>query len=82
MSAMPYSAGIDLVNILKLKDDKRALVTLIAGIVGILLSLGGLDLLLRELPLDAELSDLTDLCDSGGRLLDHGEREARELGTV
>lgn len=37
-----YSAGIDLVNILKLKDDKRALVTLIAGIVGILLSLGGI----------------------------------------
>ena len=37
-----YSAGIDLVNILKLKDDKRALVPLLAGIVGILLSLGGI----------------------------------------
>jgi len=37
-----YSAGISLVNIFKLKDDKRALVTLISGIVGIALSLGGI----------------------------------------
>ncbi len=37
-----YSAGIAFVNILNLKDDKRALVTLISGIVGILLSLGGI----------------------------------------
>ena len=37
-----YSAGIDIVNIFKMKDDKRAIVTLISGIVGILLSLGGI----------------------------------------
>lgn len=37
-----YSAGIAVVNIFKLKDDKRAIVTAICGIIGILLSLGGI----------------------------------------
>ena len=37
-----YSAGIAVVNILKLKDAKRAVVTAICGIIGILLSLGGI----------------------------------------
>lgn len=37
-----YSAGIAVVNIFKLKDDKRAVVTAICGIIGILISLGGI----------------------------------------
>ena len=37
-----YSAGIAVVNVFKLKDDKRAAVTAICGIIGILLSLGGI----------------------------------------
>ncbi|MGN8713468.1 cytosine permease [Hornefia butyriciproducens] len=37
-----YSAGIAMVNTLKLKDNRRAIVTAICGIVGILLSLGGI----------------------------------------
>lgn len=37
-----YSAGIAVVNILKWKDDKRAAVTAVCGVVGILLSLGGI----------------------------------------
>lgn len=37
-----YSAGIAVVNVFKLKDDKRAVVTAICGIIGILLSLGGI----------------------------------------
>ena len=73
-----YSAGIDLVNILKLKDDKRALVTPDRRNCRHSSFFGRHCLLLRELPLDAELSDLTDLCDSGGRLLDHGERKKHE----
>lgn len=37
-----YSAGIAVVNIFKMKDDKRAIVTAVCGIIGILLSLGGI----------------------------------------
>lgn len=37
-----YSAGIAIVNIFKLKDDKRFLTTIICGIVGIILSLVGI----------------------------------------
>lgn len=37
-----YSAGIAMVNALNLRDDRRAIVTAICGIVGILLSLGGI----------------------------------------
>ena len=37
-----YSAGIAVVNIFKMKDDKRAAVTAVCGIIGILLSLGGI----------------------------------------
>lgn len=37
-----YSAGSAVVNVFKLKDDKRAAVTAICGIIGILLSLGGI----------------------------------------
>ena len=37
-----YSAGIAVVNVFKLKDDKRAVVTAVCGIIGILLSLGGI----------------------------------------
>ena len=37
-----YSAGIAVVNIFKLKDDRRAIVTAICGIIGILISLGGI----------------------------------------
>ena len=37
-----YSAGIAAVKLFNLKDDRRALVTAICGIAGILLSLGGI----------------------------------------
>ncbi|MDE7310981.1 MAG: cytosine permease [Eubacterium sp.] len=37
-----YSAGIAVVNIFKMKDDKRAVVTAACGVIGILLSLGGI----------------------------------------
>lgn len=37
-----YSAGIAAVSVLKLKDDKRAIVTAICGILGIVISLGGI----------------------------------------
>lgn len=37
-----YSAGIAVVNIFKMKDDRRAIVTAICGIIGILLSFGGI----------------------------------------
>lgn len=37
-----YSAGIAAVAVFKLKDDKRAMITAICGIAGILLSLGGI----------------------------------------
>lgn len=37
-----YSAGIAVVNIFKMKDDKRAIVTAVCGIIGIMLSLGGI----------------------------------------
>lgn len=37
-----YSAGIAVVNALKLKDDKRPIVTAVCGIIGILISLGGI----------------------------------------
>ena len=37
-----YSAGIAVVNIFKMKDEKRALVTAVCSIIGILLSLGGI----------------------------------------
>lgn len=37
-----YSAGIAVVNALKLRDDRRAIVTAGCGIVGILISLGGI----------------------------------------
>lgn len=37
-----YSAGIAVVNIFKLRDDRRAIVTAICGVIGIVLSLGGI----------------------------------------
>jgi len=37
-----YSAGIAVVNMLKLADNKRAIVTGICGVIGIVLSLGGI----------------------------------------
>lgn len=37
-----YSSGIAVMNILKLKDEKRPIVTAVCGIIGILLSLGGI----------------------------------------
>ena len=37
-----YAGGIAGVNVLKLKDDKRAMLTLILGIVGIGLAAGGI----------------------------------------
>lgn len=36
-----YLAGIDIVNVLNLKDDKRAVVTLLAGVFGTLLAVFG-----------------------------------------
>ena len=36
-----YLAGIDIVNVFNLKDDKRAMVTLIAGVLGTLLAVFG-----------------------------------------
>ena len=37
-----YSAGIAVVNMFKLRDDRRAIVTAICGLIGIALSLGGI----------------------------------------
>lgn len=37
-----YSAGIAVVNMFKLRDDRRAIVTAICGLLGIALSLGGI----------------------------------------
>ena len=37
-----YSAGIAVVNMFKLRDDRRAVVTAICGLIGIALSLGGI----------------------------------------
>lgn len=37
-----YSAGIATVSVLKLKDDKRAIVTAVCGLLGIIISLGGI----------------------------------------
>ncbi len=73
-----YSAGIAVVNIFKMKDDKRAAVTAVCGIIGILLSLGGIVYYF----VDFLSPDYANLCGFNRRLLGCRAWKERGLGAV